>query len=229
MRIPSILALACFSVVAGAQPAPAQDEGVVEVNVTTPTGSRGVMTRPAGDGPYPAVLHLFGSGETVTSIQPLLRMFARAGYVALAVEYRESGEGRVELDDVVASLGFLRSSSYVRYGRIALNGFSRGARMALRVAALEKVSAVSAIAVRTTGGDAPTILDEADRLRVPILLQHGTDDPLVPHEDSVVLAQKLEALDREVEFYSYPGAGHNDLPWDRVYERVLLFFRNHLR
>jgi len=97
------------------------------------------------------------------------------------------------------------------------------------VALTEDVRAVSAIAARTTGGDPPTILDLADRFRMPILLQHGTEDPTVPYQDSVLLEQKLKSLKKRVQLVSYKGADHNGLPWDRVYERVLSFFRDSLR
>jgi hypothetical protein len=31
-----------------------------------------------------------------------------------------------------------------------------------------------------------------------------------------------------VSFVGYPGAGHRDLPWTRVYDRIVAFFRTHL-
>jgi dipeptidyl aminopeptidase/acylaminoacyl peptidase len=202
---------------------------VVQTDVTTPTGSKGVMVRPYGPGPYPAILHLHGSGETVAKSVALLRVFARAGYVAMDVEYRQLDGGGIDIDDVYASLDFLKASRFVRKGLVGLNGFSLGARTALIVAANRDVRAVSAIAARTTGGTAPTILDEADRLKVPILLQHGTNDPQVPYQDSVLLEQKLKSLKRRVQLITYRGAEHNNLPWDRVYEKVLLFFRDAIR
>ena len=39
------------------------------------------MYRPVGEGPYPAVLHLHGSGDTVANNVDILQRFARAGYV----------------------------------------------------------------------------------------------------------------------------------------------------
>jgi dienelactone hydrolase len=202
---------------------------IIQTDVTTPTGSRGVMARPYGPGPFPAVLHLHGSGETVAKSIVVLRIFARAGYVAMDVEYRDGPAGGIDMDDVYASLDFLKSSRFVRKGLVGLNGFSLGARTALRIAATRDVRAVSAIAARTTGGPAPTILDEAELLKMPILLQHGTKDPAVPYEDSVLLEKKLKSLKRRVQLVSYRGAEHNNLPWDRVYEKVLQFFRDNLR
>lgn len=217
----SALAMALGVPVAGQPP-------VVQTEITTASGTPGVLMRPFAEGPYPAVLHLHGSGDTLANNLVFLRRFARAGYVALGVEYRQTGAG-ADLEDALAALDYLEQSRYVSRGAVALNGFSRGARLALRIAVQRDVRAVSATAARTTAGPSPTILDEAERLRVPVLLQHGTDDPLVPHEDSVRLAERLRTLGRRVEFFSYPGADHNYLPWNRVYDRVVLFFREHVR
>jgi dipeptidyl aminopeptidase/acylaminoacyl peptidase len=53
-------------------------------------------------------------------------------------------------------------------------------------------------------------------------------DPVVPYEESVVLDKKLKGLRRNVTLLSYPDAGHNDLPWEKVYSEVLSFFQTHL-
>src|SRR5690349_16935905 len=91
-----------------------QDGEIIQTDVTTPTGSQGVMVRPYGPGPFPAVLHLHGSGETVAKSLVLLRVFARAGYVAMDIEYRQNGGSAVDIDDVYASLEFLKHSRFVR-------------------------------------------------------------------------------------------------------------------
>jgi dipeptidyl aminopeptidase/acylaminoacyl peptidase len=209
-----------------------QLDELIQTDVTTHTGSKGVMVRPYGPGPYPAVLHLHGSGETVAKSLVVLRILARAGYVSMDIEYPPASSGSVEnLDvrDAAASLEFLKASRFVRKNLVGLNGFSRGARAALRLAAIQDVRAVSAIAARSSGGVAPTILDEAERLKAPILLQHGMKDPTVPYQDSVLLERRLKSLGRRVKLVSYRNAGHNDLPWDKVYEQVLRFFDDNLR
>ena len=202
---------------------------IVEAEVTTATGSRGVIVRPSGDGPFPAILHMHGSGDTVANNVDVLQLFARAGYVAMDVEYRELRSGSIDVEDILKSIEHLNGSKHVRRGVIGLNGFSLGGRLALRVATRRNVLAVSAIAARTSSGSTPTILEQADRLTSPILLQHGTDDSVVPYNDSVLLERKLKSMGRSVEFFSYAGAGHNTMPWDQVYEKVLSFFTSHLR
>ena len=227
MRSAATAAIVAVSLVASAL---AQD-GVplVREDVTTPWGSHGVVVRPAGAGRFPAVLHLHGSGDVVANNVAILEIFARAGYVAMDVEYRQNGPGANDLQDVTEILAYLKRLRFVKSDTIGLNGFSRGARNALRLASRERVLAVSAIAARSSGGPSPTILEDADRLKVPILLQHGTDDPGVPYNDSVLLERRLKSLGRKVELVTYKGAGHNDLPWQQVYTRVLEFFEKHLR
>jgi dipeptidyl aminopeptidase/acylaminoacyl peptidase len=166
----------------------------------------------------------------VASNVDVLRLFARAGYAAMDVEYRRTTSGSIDLQDIFASFDFLNRAPNVKRGVIAINRFSLRARMALQVAAHRDARAVSAIAARTSSSmDTPTVLEEAARLRAPILLQHGVDDSVVPYNDSVLLERKLKGLGRTVALISYPGAGHNGLPWEQVYSRVLAFFAEHVR
>ena len=91
MRFSTVWLLTGALLACGAVAPFAQDvAGVAEADVTTQSGSRGVMVRPLGPGPYPAVLHLHGSGDTVASNVEILRLFARAGYVAMDIELGES-------------------------------------------------------------------------------------------------------------------------------------------
>jgi dipeptidyl aminopeptidase/acylaminoacyl peptidase len=222
-----VLALALMSFTT---PALAQlGTGIVQEDVTTATGGRGVIVRPNGAGPFPAVLHLHGTGDTVANNVEILQLFAQAGYVAMDIEYQSKTPGTIDVDAIYASLEHLRNARFVKREMVGLNGFSLGARMALRVAANRPVQAVSLIAARTSSGGNPTALDNAARLTAPMLFQHGTQDPQVPYNDSVLLVDKLRGLSRRVEFVSHQGAGHNDLPWPRVYDNVLAFFRTHLR
>jgi dienelactone hydrolase len=201
---------------------------VVGEEVTTASGRRGVIVRPAAAGRHPAVLHLHGSGDTVANNVGVLEIFARAGYVALDVEYRQNGPNSPDVEDAIESFEYLKRQRFVRADVIGVNGFSRGGRAALKLAVRGRVVAVSAIGARTSAGPSPTTLEEADRLTMPVLLQHGSEDA-GPRDDFALLERRLKTLRRRVELVSYTGAGHNDLPWERVYTRVLEFFGQHLR
>ncbi len=67
----------------------------------------------------------------------------------------------------------------------------------------------------------------ANRLRLPILIQHGSEDRLADMNASVELYQRIASADRELEIY--PGCYHeifNELPGDR--DRVLADLRRWL-
>ncbi len=162
IRLSATLLLICLLVSAVNASSGSQPALLSESEVTTTTGSKGVMVRPIGDGPFPAVLHLHGSGDTAAANVEALRIFARAGYVALDVDYRGVGSGSIDIQDIYKSLEFLNASRHVRQGAIGLNGFSLGGRLALRIATQRRVLAVSAIAARTTSGSTPTVLAQAE-------------------------------------------------------------------
>ena len=56
---------------------------------------------------------------------------------------------------------------------------------------------------------APDLLDEELRARPPILLVHGTDDPLVPYASLAEAEAALKALDVPVETVTSAGIGHS--------------------
>jgi dipeptidyl aminopeptidase/acylaminoacyl peptidase len=57
----------------------------------------------------------------------------------------------------------------------------------------------------------------ADKIEAPALILHGSDDPVVPVEQSRRLAQALEGQGNDVEFHVYEGEGHG---WKRRSNRV---------
>ena len=49
----------------------------------------------------------------------------------------------------------------------------------------------------------------------PFLLIHGTEDPLVPYEQSLSFREKARAVGAECDLYPVPGAGHGLRWWER--------------
>src|SRR5271166_5106908 len=111
----------------------------------------GFLWKPAGNGPFPAVLWNHGS-EKLPGAQPALAAFYTAHSYVFFVPHRR-GQGRSpgfyiqdqvaqaspaeraarmvqlqdeEVDDVIAALEFLKSQSFVDAGRIAISGCSYG-------------------------------------------------------------------------------------------------------
>jgi pimeloyl-ACP methyl ester carboxylesterase len=113
---------------------------------------RGTLTLPEGDGPFPAVLLLAGSGaldrdETMNGHRPLLVLadyLTRRGIAVLRADKRGVGESGGELAqatiedftaDAEAGFAFLTAQPEVDRGRIGLAGHSEGGLVASMAAA----------------------------------------------------------------------------------------------
>ena len=65
----------------------------------------------------------------------------------------------------------------------------------------------------------------------PFLIMHGTEDPTVPFQQSVILAEAMEKAGVEVEFVPIEGAGHGGRQFmaPQMQERIRTFFDRHLK
>ena len=114
-------------------------------------------TKPAGDGPYPALLLIHGHQEQVRNGGEAfvktgrLGILARQGYVAASVSQPGYGNsdgppdycGPVTQDAALVALDFLRKQPFVNPNKVALYGYSRGAIVASMVATRDpKLAAV---------------------------------------------------------------------------------------
>lgn len=104
------------------------------------------------------------------------------------------------LDQAAEQLGFLRSAALV-------GGFSQGAGLALGVAlrAAAGEHPVGALALSPAVPDLALLeIDEASAPTVPVLIQHGTDDPLIPVARVRQLARDLRSAGVPVVYREYP-------------------------
>jgi dipeptidyl aminopeptidase/acylaminoacyl peptidase len=68
-----------------------------------------------------------------------------------------------------------------------------------------------------------------ERINAPIQLHQGTSDNAVPLGWTNEFADVLNDLEKEISYYTYPGANHNMIPaWDTVVGRNLVFFSKYL-
>lgn len=109
--------------------------------------------------------------------------------------------------------------------RVALVGFSQGTMMSLHVAPRrpEPLAAVVGFSGRLL---APERLAAETRSRMPILLVHGDQDPMVPFADMDAAAQALLAAGFQVYGHVMKGTGHGIAP-DGL-SSALGFLRQHL-
>ncbi len=69
-----------------------------------------------------------------------------------------------------------------------------------------------------------------DLITAPLQIHQGTDDESVPEKWSDNLAQTLKKKEKDVTYFTYPGADHNLMPgWDLVISRDIEFFRKNMR
>ncbi|MHB8767267.1 MAG: alpha/beta hydrolase [Deferrisomatales bacterium] len=194
---------------------------------------------PGGGSSRPAALLLHGGGWAEGDKGQLGGygvQLARRGVVAVACEYRLSGEAPwpAQLDDVVAALGWVIDQAGelgVDPARVALVGASAGGHLALLAAAGENAGVAAVVAlyppvrldrpelsatVRQLFGREPDreALERASPLyRVtaafpPTLLLHGTGDDVVPWEDSAELHGALRRAGVDAELELFEGQPH---------------------
>ncbi|HEX9626231.1 MAG TPA: dienelactone hydrolase family protein [Acidiferrobacterales bacterium] len=104
---------------------------------------RSEWARPAGPGPFPAVLVHPEAGGSTADMRGVLHDLAAAGYLAAAADYRQRIDGRFRRnlfvwrseDDVTLALERLERHASVDRGRIGLLGFSQGGVLSLVLAA----------------------------------------------------------------------------------------------
>lgn len=91
---------------------------------------------------------------------------------------------------------------------LALVGFSQGTMMSLFVGP-RRQRQLAGIVGYSGRLIAPQLLAEEMRSTPPILLVHGTDDPMVPHTSMAEAETMLKGAGIQVESLSCPGIGHS--------------------
>ena len=113
---------------------------------SAPVAIEATLIRPAGPGPFPAVVQLHGCGGIDAQSVRWARWLADRGYVALVVDSfgprRLKGDCRsgpddppltARFDDAFGALRYLQSQTYVRADRVAAIGWSQGGVYAMAV------------------------------------------------------------------------------------------------
>ncbi|PMS22454.1 carboxymethylenebutenolidase [Trinickia dabaoshanensis] len=177
----------------------------------------------AGKGPGVIIVQeIFGVNAHIRSVA---EQYALAGYVALAPDIFWRSERRVELgyegadrdkalallkqvdaDQTAADLGaaakVLRALPETS-GKIGAVGFCFGGQLTYLMAARGSVDA----AVAYYGGGIQNKLDEADKVRVPMLFHYAEHDSSIPQAAVAQVRQRF-ASHANAAFYDYAGVGH---------------------
>lgn len=206
----------------------------------------GVLYKPNGLGPFPAVVLSHGLGGNAASYCGLLAEEMRSwGLVCIATNYTHAGGVRIGEPGSASEMGaseanilrahtcldILSRLGYVDMKRIAAHGHSMGAFV---TAALVGSYPNEFLAASHTAGGvfnvklSGTKFSQANGIRAPYQIHHGDADFIVPLEDDLRLDSLLNLNKVEHEFYVYQGYEHNQVLCDpTMFRRVKEWYTRH--
>jgi dipeptidyl-peptidase 4 len=222
---------------------------------------------------YPALTYLYnGPGvqlitNTWLSQSDLwFQYMAQRGFIVFTVDGRGSANrgqlfeqaifrnvGKVEMDDQLKGVEFLKSKSYVDASRMGVFGWSYGGFMTTslmtRHPGVFKVGVAGGPVIdwsyyevmyterymdtpleNPEGYKESSLLNYAGNLKGKLLLIHGSSDPVVVWQHSLLFLEKCVEKKTYPDYLVYPGHEHNVLGPDRthLYEKITEYFMQHL-
>jgi len=184
---------------------------------------QGYLARPDGAGPYPAVVALHGcAGMHDTTKQKLADELVAWGYVVLLVDsYATRGIDHActsdayvtflkRRPDAYGALVFVARQTFVDPHRVAVVGFSAGARVSLSVAEPNSLQhfAPPGFRFRAAAAFYPPCRGAEGRPEIPTLIFVGALDDWTPAADCSNKIARWGNGGLPVELIVYPGAYH---------------------
>jgi len=230
------LALATAAPLAGPLSA-RPDEAVTIVRPAAPDIT-GVLARPAGSGPFPAVLVLHGCAGLGPLEHVVIAELAREGYVSLAIDTLKpqgvpnacegavKGAVRTSAGYAAASLTWLGAQPYVRASELGVVGYSMGA-----IEILDLIDPFAAHApppgLRVAVAYYPSCrARDGAAVTIPLLILDGDADDWTPPGPCRDLAEAAVAAGKTVEITTYPGATHN---FNTPRDQDVVYLGHHIR
>ena len=186
---------------------------------------QGYLARPDGAGPFPAVVGLHGcAGMHDTTRQKLADHLVAWGYVILLVD--SYATRRIDHDactsaafaafvrrrpDAYGALVFLGQQTFVDPRRVAMVGFSAGARVTLAVAepnSFEQFVPAGDLRFRAAAAFYPPCKQAMTRPEIPTLIFTGALDAWTPAADCATKIATWGNNGPPVELVVYPGTYH---------------------
>ncbi len=194
----------------------------------------GILLKPEGKGPFPAVLISHGLGGSAESFGMMkAREMVKWGLVCIAPDYTHSGKamgraskgegggrGRAPVNAGASEenlrraqvcLEILRTLPEVDAKRIAAYGHSMGGFVTIGLAAQVtdlKAAAITGSGLALRDGYAAPSSSTAEKIRTPFLMLHGTEDTTVRPEQSLALKQVLDRHQVPNDRLVADGQGH---------------------
>jgi dienelactone hydrolase len=194
-----------------------------------PITLRGTLYRPAGEGPFPAMVMLHGCAGVEANSQIWGDLLVKAGYVALDVDslgprglrticVSLSVPARERTRDAYGALAYLSRLPFVHASRIGTMGFSHGGATSLFSVLRDTVELyprphprfrVAAPFYPVCWDFSPTgFFVQGRPISAPVLILMGDRDRTTPAHPCRILVEEATARGETAFIKVYPGAGH---------------------
>lgn len=202
---------------------------------------RASVCKPAGPGPFPAVVYNHGSltprGDIGGIPLPSCDALAEAGFVGFSPYRRRERDMRGQILDVDTAIDAVAALPYVDPKRVGAMGFSQGAMLTFMAAARNRT--IKAAVIMAGGATPKGGVGDAERIEIPVLIlvaQNDTGSRTSAGHNTVKetgeMADGLRASGKDVTYTvypSYPGDGHQMFGEIGAYwTDVVAFFKKHL-
>jgi dipeptidyl-peptidase-4 len=223
---------------------------------------------------YPVIVYVYG-GPHVQLVQNRwlgggnlwFQYLAQRGYIVFTLDNRGSknrglefeqaifrNAGKVEIEDQMAGIDYLKSLSYVDTMRIGVDGWSYGGFMTISLMTRKPGVFKAAVAggpvidwryyevmygerymdtpeSNPDGYKESNLLNYVQNLKGRLLIIHGTMDPTVLWQNSLHYLKKSVQLGKQVDYFVYPGHEHNIRGKNRVhlFNKITNYFDLHLK
>ncbi|HKW46571.1 MAG TPA: dienelactone hydrolase family protein [Gemmatimonadaceae bacterium] len=209
----------------------------------------GVLYKPSGAGPFPAVILSHGSEGSASFFASLVApTFVQWGLVCIATNYTHStgvpigapgdasqpGASPANVLRAHMTYALLGRLGYVDMSRVALHGHSMGAYVNTALAGAYPSG--FRVASQTGGGVRPDFIvagpapspTQAVGIRIPFQMHHGELDTTVPLSYDQRFDSLLTATGVEHQLYTYPGEDHLQVRTDQtMFARVHAWYTAH--
>lgn len=162
--------------------------------------------------------------------------------------------GEKEMADQITGVNYLRKLKYVDGNRLGINGWSYGGFMTTslmtRYPGIFKVAVAGGPVIdwsyyevmyterymdtpeeNPAGYKLNNLLNYVEQLNGKLMLIHGTSDPVVVWQHSLLYLKKAVSKGVQVDYFVYPGHLHNVLGKDRVHlnDKITRYFNDYLK
>jgi dienelactone hydrolase len=180
------------------------------------------LSKPAGNGPFPAVVHLHGCGGLSAEARAAAAaQFINWGYATLVVDsfttrgITEACLARPIVDraaDAWGALNYLSTLPFVDAKRIAVVGYSQGGIAALQVASLHDAESFEmrpGLAYKAAAAYYPSCSAADDQMTMPTLVMIGELDDWSSAKECDWWLARRQGKGAPVKIVVYPGAFHS--------------------